>query len=119
MASADAFGGQSTTLGQTLTVVPSDSMAAFLPSQAWNHLEALVNMKLYSGDLGIVDGAFAGDVIFGSIFASRAAINVTEIEGGDDELGVVVPSGYALVLRSKCGSSMLRLSLHRWHLSTA
>ena len=42
-----------------------------------------------------MDGAFAGDVIFGSIFASRADIIATEIEGGDDELSVVVPSGYA------------------------
>ena len=50
---------------------------------------------IYGSDFGIIDGAFAGDVIFGSIFASRADIIATEIEGGDDEYGVVVPSGYA------------------------
>ena len=97
MALADSFGSQSTTLGQTLTVVPSDSSSGSFPTISSFESPRGVGerMKLYGSDLGIVDGAFAGDVIFGSIFASRAAINVTEIEGGDDELSVVVPSGYA------------------------
>ena len=96
MALVDAFGSEAESLSQELTVRPSDSS-----SGSFRTISSLESprgvgerMKLYGSDLGIVDGAFAGDVIFGSIFASRADINVTEIEG-DDELSVVVPSGYA------------------------
>ena len=97
MALVDAFGSESETLSQELTVRPSDSSSGSFPTISSLESPRGVGerMKLYGSDLGIVDGAFAGDVIFGSIFASRADINVTEIEGGDDELSVVVPSGYA------------------------
>ena len=97
MALVDAFGSEPESLSQELTVRPSDSSSGSFPTiSSVESPRGVGERAVISGsDFGIVEGAFAGDVIFGSIFASRADINVTEIEGADDELSVVVPSGYA------------------------
>ena len=96
MALVDAFGSDPESLSQELTVRPSDGTGSFPSISSIESPRGVGERAVISGsDFGIIEGAFAGDVIFGSIFASRADIIATEIEGADDELSVVVPSGYA------------------------
>ena len=91
-----AVGSEPETLAQTLTVMPTGTEAIFPSISSVESPRGVGERAVISGsDFGIVEDTFAGDVIFGSIFASRADIEVTEIEGADDGLSVVVPSGYA------------------------